>query len=1027
MADPQDPKISAQNAKNTQDTAKATATTADKQKLLRDLVEETLFLQRDYASEVQKLGKNLGFGALQSAELKKSFKDTANYAKDLANAVDDVLDGTLDLAELEAKIAKGKQSEITFNKELERSLTAMLADTGLLLGNETLIAEALADHNKLRDVQLMFAKDLTEDQQTLLDLYASQSEELQAQKEYQDDLVKRAKNQKEAFGLTGDILKSSTEAMKELGLGSLASAFNFDKASAAGKKMAAELTNGGERALTTAERVKVLQASFSELGKGFVKNITSFEAIAVFALKSAVEASKQTAELQKETGMSYKNAYLLKQEMSGVAIASGDAFVTTEKLMKAAASLTHELGMSAEVLGHEALVSAANLEQKLGFSAKESATLVSNARLQGENTEEVLESNIKIVGEFNKQNRTALNVSKVLKEAANASMSLQANLGFSNDKLIGAASAATKLGLSLSEVEGVADSLLNFEDSITKELEAELLTGKDLNFEKERQLALAGDLEGLSKSLNDNAAIQDAFASKNVLAQKALAESMGMTRDQLAKITLQQKFNNMAAEDFKDMYGETTYESMKAVGAQEKLKNILDKVLDIVGSILGVFSPILDVVGFILEKWYILYPLLGIAALVYLPAMAKGFAGMGKSIVGMASGLTSMFKGGVAGVKDKIGGLLGGDKTKDIAGKAGDDISKTADKTKNVKGDAGKGIKQFLKGLGDGLASIGKQMGDVIKGSVALGVAGLVLGGSFALAMKLVENVEPAQMLAFAASLSMLGLTVALLGKIGSQVIQGAIAIGILAISLIPAAYAFSLLAGVDVDSIIAFSIALPLLALAAAGLGFIAPFIIAGALAFAVLGASLIPFAMALKLVQGVDATSFFNALQKAITPQLALSTYAMAGALIALAVGFGTFAIAMGAAGIVSFFAGDGVLSQLETLASMATPLQTVATSLTQMAAGLLGVAEALNQIDEDKLESLNEFAETSPLAAVGNAIGGAIEALFGGGEEKQTSPELAEIRDILNQILKKDTNIYMDSTKVGTGFAMSTSKVQ
>jgi hypothetical protein len=475
----------------------------------------------------------------------------------------------------------------------------MLADSGLLLGNETLIAEALADHNKLRDIQLMFAKDLTEDQQTLLDLYASQSEELQIQKEYQDDLVKRAKNQKEAFGLTGDILKSSTEAMKELGLGSLASAFNFDKASEAGKKMAAELTNGGERALSTAERIKVLQASFSELGKGFVKNITSFEVIAAFALKSAIEASKQTAELQKETGMSYKNAYLLKQEMSGVAIASGDAFITTEKLMKAAASLTHELGMSAEVLGHEALVSAANLEQKLGFSAKESATLVSNARLQGKNTEEVLDANIKIVGEFNKQNRTALNVSKVLKEAANASISLQANLGFSNDKLIGAASAATKLGLSLSEVEGVADSLLNFEDSITKELEAELLTGKDLNFEKERQLALAGDLEGLSKSLNNNAAIQDAFASKNVLAQKALAESMGMTRDQLAKITLQQKFNTMAAEDFREMYGEATYESMKQEGAAEKLKNVLNKVLDILGSILGVFSPILDAIAYL--------------------------------------------------------------------------------------------------------------------------------------------------------------------------------------------------------------------------------------------------------------------------------------------------------------------------------------------------------------------------------------------------------------------------------------------
>ena len=170
MADNQDPKISAQNAKNTQDTAKATANAADKQKLLRDVLEETLFLQRDYSSEVQKLGKGLGLGVLQTAELKKAFKDTANYAKDLTNAVDDVLDGTLDLEELNQKIAKGKQSEIAFNKELERSLTAMLADSGLLLGNEALITEALADHNKLRDIANNFSQNLTEGQIKLLDL-----------------------------------------------------------------------------------------------------------------------------------------------------------------------------------------------------------------------------------------------------------------------------------------------------------------------------------------------------------------------------------------------------------------------------------------------------------------------------------------------------------------------------------------------------------------------------------------------------------------------------------------------------------------------------------------------------------------------------------------------------------------------------------------------------------------------------------------------------------------------------------------
>jgi hypothetical protein len=1010
MADNQDPKISAQNAKNTQDTAKATANAADKQKLLRDVLEETLFLQRDYSSEVQKLGKNLQLGAIQTAELKKAFKDTANYAKDLTNAVDDVLDGTLDLAELEAKIAKGKVAQTNLDKETFRTLEKIFGENNKIKDLQSLMTEGKLDESKLQGYINDKSKEFTEEQQLLITIYNEQKEALEEQTKEQDKLLERAKNQKEAFGLTGDILKSSTEAMKELGLGSLASAFNFDKAAAAGKKMAAELTNGGEQALSTAGRIKVLQASFSELGKGFVKNITSFEVIAAFALKSAIEASKQTAELQKETGMSYKNAYLLKQEMSGVAIASGDAFVTTEKLMKAAASLTHELGMSAEVLGHEALVSAANLEQKLGFSAKESATLVSNARLQGKNTEEVLDANIKIVGEFNKQNRTALNVSKVLKEAANASMSLQANLGFSNDKLIGAASAATKLGLSLSEVEGVADSLLNFEDSITKELEAELLTGKDLNFEKERQLALAGDLEGLSKSLNNNAAIQDAFASKNVLAQKALAESMGMTRDQLAKITLQQKFNTMAAEDFREMYGEATYESMKQEGAAEKLKNVLNKVLDILGSILGVFSPILDAIAYLASSSIGVATILALVAYKTLPVMVGSFKGILGSIKGMASGLANMFSGANKGadmIASKSGKLfskdspqgkmianLSGDKTKDIADKAGEGAGSAADKTKGVKSNMGKDIKNFLTNLSKGIQSFAPvKASDIVK-----------LAGS---------------------ALALVTLTPAIPALLLLQLVKG------------PAIK--SALKGIG-DGLVAFGEA-------AKGLTQVAPYILLAEVLIAGFGAALIPLTYALSklspLVESFGkaiksafeglativtavADGFVNFLG-AITLEKAAALYLLSGALVALAAGFGTFAIAMGAAGIVSFFAGDGVLSQLETLANMATPLQTVATSLSQMAQALFGVGEALNQIDADKLESLNEFAEVSPLAAVGNAIGGAIESLFGGGETKQSSPELAEIRDILNQILKKETNIYMDSTKVGTGFAMGTSKVQ
>ena len=82
-------------------------------------------------------------------------------------------------------------------------------------------------------------------------------------------------------------------------------------------------------------------------------------------------------------------------------------------------------------------------------------------------------------------------------------------------------------------------------------------------------------------------------------------------------------------------------------------------------------------------------------------------------------------------------------------------MDKSKDLTKNTKGmdpKKGEGIKGFLKGLGDGLASIGKKFSDVVKGAAAIGIAGLALGGSFALALMMVKDVDPAKMIAFSGS-----------------------------------------------------------------------------------------------------------------------------------------------------------------------------------------------------------------------------------------------------------------------------------
>jgi hypothetical protein len=575
--------------------------------------------------------------------------------------------------------------------------------------------------NKIKT--LLVEKQLTEQEASLL---RGKAQGFQLEKETLDLIDKRIEKEKtvnKAVGLTGAALKASGEAMDKLGLGALKNNLNFEQAANASRKMAQELTNGGTKAATLGDRVKIIGAGVGELAKGLKNSLFSFEAIFALVVTGLVKGSQSIADFRKETGMSYTEAYKLRTEMSGVALASNDNYITSEKLQKAYSSMTTELGFAADVLGGEALVSATNLQERLGFSAKESATLVVNARLQGKATEDVLDSNVKVVGEFNKQNKTAFNVKEIMKEAASASKGFQASVGFSNDKLMAAAAAAKKLGLNLGEVEKISDSLLDFESSITAELEAELLTGKDINLEKERLLALNGDLEGLSKSLTDNAAVQDAFASKNVVQQNALAKSLGLNRDELAKIALQQKFNNLSAEEFKSRYGEATYESLKTRSATEKFQDSLAKITSVLGDILALFTPILDLISLITSNSITLGVVLGVIALTTLPKILSGIKSMYGGIKGAVKESASLFTG----------------KGKKAAETAGDSLGKTADKTKGLSAQAGKGIKDWLTNLGKGLKALAnafKAIGPAGFAYLAAGLAlltGAVIGLGFAL------------------------------------------------------------------------------------------------------------------------------------------------------------------------------------------------------------------------------------------------------------------------------------------------------
>ena len=68
-----------------------------------------------------------------------------------------------------------------------------------------------------------------------------------------------------------------------------------------------------------------------------------------------------------------------------------------------------------------------------------------------------------------------------------------------------AAIEAAKLGINLGDLTGIADGLLNIEDSLASQFEFQAMTGKQINLDKARELALAGDLAGMAKEISKEA------------------------------------------------------------------------------------------------------------------------------------------------------------------------------------------------------------------------------------------------------------------------------------------------------------------------------------------------------------------------------------------------------------------------------------------------------------------------------------------------------------------------------------------
>lgn len=192
------------------------------------------------------------------------------------------------------------------------------------------------------------------------------------------------------------------------------------------------------------------------------------------------------------------------------------------------------------------------LTQEYGVGVDESTNLNRILSMNNEEGNIGLENIRNTVTQYMKGNKIIIRTDAILKKVADTTGELRLRFQGSVANLTQAVIRADKLGISLNQAKSAASGLLDFQSSISNELEAELLLGKQLYFDRARMLALQGDYLGAQEIVLSQLGDYDQLTKMNTVQLQASAKAAGMTVDELESAAFQAKYLTIEAKKFKD-------------------------------------------------------------------------------------------------------------------------------------------------------------------------------------------------------------------------------------------------------------------------------------------------------------------------------------------------------------------------------------------------------------------------------------------------------------------------------------------
>ena len=282
--------------------------------------------------------------------------------------------------------------------------------------------------------------------------------------------------------------------------------------------------------------------------------------------------AKVAKEITKETGLTFSQSKRLTKEANKQVSSMDNQLSLASDILDVQKTMTKEYGIQGMVSAEQANA-ISDMGKAFGYGAEEAAKVNSAFMTMGASIDDATTMQRELAAESMK---AGVSVGTVMKDIAENSADVAVYFGGNTKELKKAAVEAAKLGVSLKTMKSVADGLLKFEQSITAQAELQALTGKQINLDMARQLALEGDIAGATKEVLSQVGDIHDFNNMDYLARKKLAEATGMSVDELQKsLVIQSKLGDLTEDQQAAMAGlglsAAQMESMSADELQNRL------------------------------------------------------------------------------------------------------------------------------------------------------------------------------------------------------------------------------------------------------------------------------------------------------------------------------------------------------------------------------------------------------------------------------------------------------------------------